>query len=41
MLQVRFEKASRLGLNERRSAFELNKTLFRKPPQKGDQMSFF
>jgi len=42
MLRVRFEKACRrLGLNERRSAFELDKTLFRKPPQKGDQMTLF
>jgi DNA repair photolyase len=40
LLQLRFEKAcKRLGLNQRRSAFELDKTLFRKPAKPGDQLS--
>ena len=40
LLQLRFAKACRrLGLNERRSAFELDKTLFRKPAKVGDQLN--
>ncbi len=40
LLQLRFEKAcKRLGLNQRRTAFELDKTLFRKPAKQGDQLS--
>jgi DNA repair photolyase len=41
LLQLRFEKAcKRLGLNQRRSSYELDKTLFRKPAKQGDQLSF-
>ena len=40
LLQLRFAKAcKRFGLNERRSTFELDKTLFRKPAKVGDQLS--
>jgi DNA repair photolyase len=42
MLRLRFEKACRrLGLNERRDAFQLDTTLFRRPPKKGDQLALF
>jgi DNA repair photolyase len=42
MLRVRFDKAChRLGLNERREAFRLDTTLFRRPPKKGDQLALF
>jgi DNA repair photolyase len=40
LLRLRFEKAcKRLGLNERRTAFDLDKTLFRKPAKAGEQLS--
>ncbi|HEY5208060.1 MAG TPA: hypothetical protein VIJ42_01325 [Stellaceae bacterium] len=40
LLHLRFEKAcKRLGLNRRRTAFDLDKTQFRKPAKTGDQLS--
>ena len=40
LLQMRFEKAcKRLGLNQRRASYELDKTLFRKPAKAGDQLN--
>jgi DNA repair photolyase len=40
LLQLRFDKAcKRLGLNQRRSTFDHDKTLFRKPAKPGEQMS--
>ncbi len=40
LLRLRFEKACRrLGLNQRRSAFELDKTQFRKPAKVVDQLN--
>jgi len=40
MLRLRFERAChRLKLNERRGAWRLDTTKFRKPPQTGDQLS--
>jgi DNA repair photolyase len=40
LLRLRFEKAChRLGLNQRRSAFDLDKTQFKKPVGKGEQLS--
>jgi DNA repair photolyase len=39
LLQFRFDKAcKRLGLNRRRTAFELDRTLFRQPTKSGDQL---
>ena len=39
LLQLRFEQAcKRLGLNRRRTAFELDRTLFRRPARSGDQL---
>jgi DNA repair photolyase len=41
LLQSRFDKACRrLGLNRRRGAFELDRTQFKKPVGRGEQMSF-
>jgi DNA repair photolyase len=40
LLRLRFDKACRrLGLNQRRAAFELDRTQFRKPVGKGEQLS--
>ncbi|HMK68192.1 MAG TPA: PA0069 family radical SAM protein [Stellaceae bacterium] len=40
MLRLRFERAcQRLKLNERRGPWRLDTTKFRRPPQKGDQLS--
>ena len=40
LLRRRFEAAcQRLGLNERRRALQLDTSRFRRPPQKGDQLS--
>jgi DNA repair photolyase len=40
MLRMRFEKAcKRLGLNERERGWSLDTSKFRRPPQKGDQLS--
>ena len=40
MLRIRFETACRrLGLNQRRSAYKLDTTQFRRPPKKGDQLT--
>jgi DNA repair photolyase len=40
LLQLRFEKAvKRLGLNQRRAAYALDTTLFRKPAKPGEQLS--
>ena len=42
MLRARFDKACRrLGLNERKDAFRLDTTLFRRPQKKGDQLALF
>ncbi len=42
MLRRRFERACRrLGLNERRATWHLDTTLFRPPPQPGDQLALF
>ena len=42
LLRLRFQKACRrLGFNERREAFGLDTTQFRRPPQKGDQLALF
>jgi len=41
LLHLRFEKAcKRLGLNRRRTAFDLDKTLFRKPAKLGGAVEF-
>jgi DNA repair photolyase len=40
LLRLRFDKAvKRLGLNQRRSAYALDTTLFRKPAKVGDQLN--
>ncbi|MGH6990476.1 MAG: PA0069 family radical SAM protein, partial [Stellaceae bacterium] len=40
LLRLRFDKACRrLGLNQRRAAFDLDRTQFRKPAKVGDQLS--
>ncbi|HEX7967483.1 MAG TPA: PA0069 family radical SAM protein [Stellaceae bacterium] len=42
LLRLRFQKACRrLGFNQRREAFGLDTTQFRRPPQKGDQLALF
>ena len=42
LLQLRFDKAcKRLGLNRRRTAFDLDRTLFRPPARPGDQLELW
>ena len=42
LLQLRFDKAcKRLGLNRRRTAFDLDRTLFRRPARPGDQLELW
>jgi DNA repair photolyase len=42
MLRIRFERAChRLKLNERRGPWRLDTSLFRRPAQRGDQLSLF